>query len=187
MNKFLVLLVFAVTLAWAGISPGWSRSVLAQGSDAPGGTKLDFDVGTDDQSAQDGPVMQAERERERAERKAAKAVRQTGALIFLCLLLLIFVCYWIIFTKAGKPGWAAIIPIYNVIVLLEICGRPLWWFLLLMIPCVQAVVGVILAIDLAKSFGKGVGFAIGLILLGIVFLPILAFGSARYRGPAAAA
>jgi hypothetical protein len=95
-------------------------------------------------------------------------------------------CYWKIFTKADKPGWAAIVPIYNIIVFLEIIGRPVWWIVLLCIPFVNIVVGIICVIDLAKSFGKSGGFAAGLILLTIVFLPMLAFGSAQYQGPAAA-
>ncbi|MCY2993083.1 MAG: DUF5684 domain-containing protein [Planctomycetota bacterium] len=93
---------------------------------------------------------------------------------------------WVIFGKAGKPGWAAIIPIYNVIVLLEICGRPTWWILLLLTPCFQLWATVVVGNDLAKSFGKDVLFGLGLWLLGFVFLPILAFGSARYQGPSAA-
>lgn len=109
-----------------------------------------------------------------------------GFLIWLALVVFIIATGWKIFTKAGKPGWASIIPIYNVIVLLEICGRPIWWILLCLIPCVNFVIGIILAVDLAKSFGKEVAFAIGLILLPIVFYPILAFGSAQYLGPSAA-
>jgi hypothetical protein len=93
--------------------------------------------------------------------------------------------WWKVFEKAGKPGWAAIIPIYNAIVILEIAGRPLWWILLYLIPLVNIVVGVIVLIDFAKSFGKGVGFAVGIILLTFIFIPILAFGDAQYQGPAA--
>jgi Family of unknown function (DUF5684) len=93
--------------------------------------------------------------------------------------------WWKVFEKAGKPGWAAIIPIYNAIVILEIAGRPLWWILLYLIPLVNIVVGVIVLIDFAKSFGKGVGFAVGIILLAFIFIPILAFGDAQYQGPAA--
>lgn len=93
---------------------------------------------------------------------------------------------WKIFTKAGKPGWAAIVPIYNYVVLLEIVGRPVWWIVLMLIPMVNFVVLIILMLDLAKSFGKSGGFAAGLILLLPIFLPVLAFGNAQYEGPAAA-
>jgi hypothetical protein len=92
---------------------------------------------------------------------------------------------WKIFTKAGQPGWAAIIPIYNWYILCKIVGRPGWWVILFFIPFINFIIGIIVCIDLAKSFGKGVGFAIGLILLGVIFFPILGFGSAQYQGPAA--
>jgi hypothetical protein len=109
-----------------------------------------------------------------------------GSLIYLILAVLLIASLWKIFTKAGKPGWAAIIPIYNLFVLLEIVGRPWWWLLLMLIPIVNIIVAIIVYIDLAKSFGKGVGFGIGLLLLSVIFFPILGFGSAQYVGPAAA-
>jgi len=109
-----------------------------------------------------------------------------GMLIYLVVIVLLIAAMWQIFTKAGKPGWAAIIPIYNIIVLLEIVGRPWWWLLLLFVPIVNLVIAILMYIDLAKSFGKGVGFALGLLFLGFIFFPILGFGSARYLGPAAA-
>jgi len=97
---------------------------------------------------------------------------------------LIVASMWKIFSKAGQPGWAAIIPIYNWIVWCKIVGRPAWWVLLLLI-CFP-IFYIILSIDLAKSFGKGGGFAVGLILLSVIFFPILGFGSATYQGPSAA-
>ena len=97
--------------------------------------------------------------------------------------ILIIAAWWKIFSKAGQPGWAAIIPIYNWIIWCKIVGRPAWWVLLLLI-CFP-IFFIILLIDLAKSFGKGVGFAIGLILVSIIFFPILGFGSATYQGPSA--
>lgn len=90
---------------------------------------------------------------------------------------------WKVFVKAGKPGWASIIPIYNGIVILQIAGRPVWWFLLYFIPLVNIIIAIIVMIDFAKSFGKGVGFALGLIFLPIIFFPILAWGDAQYQGP----
>jgi hypothetical protein len=111
-----------------------------------------------------------------------------GALIVLFIQLVVIealyaLMWWKMFEKAGKPGWASLIPIYNAIVLLEIAGKPIWWIVLLLIPCVGFVVAILLCIEIAKSFGKGTGFAIGLILLGIVFFPILGFGDAKYIGP----
>ena len=92
---------------------------------------------------------------------------------------------WKVFTKAGKPGWASLIPIYNGLVILEIVGRPLWWFLLYLIPGVNIVIACIVMNDLSKSFGQGIGFTLGLILLGGIFIPILAWGDSQYQGPAA--
>ena len=106
-------------------------------------------------------------------------------IFWLAVTILMIAACWKIFTKAGQPGWAAIIPIYNWYILCKIVGRPGWWVILLLIPFINFIIGIILCIDLAKSFGKGVGFAIGLILLGIIFFPILGFGSAQYQGPAA--
>ena len=103
-----------------------------------------------------------------------------GFFIFL-LAVLIVASWWMIFQKAGKPGWAAIIPIYNFIVLLEIVNKPWWWIFLLLIPIVDIVILIMVYDRLAKSFGKDTGFTVGLILLGIVFFPILAFSqSAQY-------
>jgi hypothetical protein len=107
--------------------------------------------------------------------------------IGLLIALLLIVAMWKVFTKAGKPGWASIIPIYNLYIWCKIVGRPGWWIILLLIPFVNIIVGIILCVDMAKSFGKGVGFGIGLALLGIIFWPILGFGSAQYQGPAASA
>ena len=108
------------------------------------------------------------------------------AMIFgLLIALLIIVAMWKVFTKAGQPGWASIIPIYNLYIWCKIVGRQWWWILLMLIPFVNFIICIILCIDLAKSFGKGVGFGIGLALLGIIFFPILGFGSAQYQGPAA--
>jgi len=106
-------------------------------------------------------------------------------LIFLVVLAIAIASMWVIFKKAGQPGWAAIVPIYNAVVLLRIIGRPWWWIFLFLIPIVSFVIAIITAIDLAKSFGKGTGFAIGLILLSFIFYPILAFGAAEYQGPSA--
>ena len=103
----------------------------------------------------------------------------------LLVALLLIVAMWKVFTKAGQPGWASIIPIYNIYIWCKIVGRPWWWILLMLIPFVNFIICIILCIDLAKSFGKGVGFGIGLALLGIIFFPILGFGSAQYQGPAA--
>ena len=92
---------------------------------------------------------------------------------------------WKIYEKAGKPGWAGIVPIYNLFVLTEIVGRPILWFVLCLIPCTFPVMIILLMIDLAKSFGKTAGYGIGLAFLPFVFAPMLGFGPDRYIGPAA--
>ena len=108
-------------------------------------------------------------------------------IIYLALIVFLIVTMWKIFTKAGKPGWASIIPIYNVFVMLDIAGKPAWWFLLFLIPFVNYIVGILVIAGIATNFGKGGGFVVGMILLPIVFYPILAFGSAQYSKPAVAA
>ena len=109
-----------------------------------------------------------------------------GGLVGFVLGILILVAMWKVYTKAGKPGWAILIPIYNLFVLLEIVGRPGWWLILLLIPIVNLVVIFIISFDLARSFGKGTGFGLGLVFLNVIFMMILGFGKARYIGPAAA-
>ena len=105
-------------------------------------------------------------------------------IVYLAVIVFYVAAMWKVFTKAGQPGWAAIIPIYNVIVLLQIAGKPVWWVLLCLIPLVNIVVGVMMWHGISTNFGKGVGFTIGLIFLSIIFLPILAWGDAEYLGPA---
>ena len=102
-------------------------------------------------------------------------------LVYLAVIVLMIAGMWMVFSKAGKPGWAAIVPIYNIIVLLEIVGKPIWWILLCLIPFVNIVIFILIAIDLAKVFGKGVGFALGLVFLPFIFYPVLGFGSAQYQ------
>lgn len=103
----------------------------------------------------------------------------------LAVAVLVIAGMWQAFAKAGKPGWAAIIPIYNVIVILEIAGKPIWWIILLLIPCVNIIIILLVMLDVAKAYGKGAGFGIGLFLLGFIFWPILGFGDAKYVGPQA--
>jgi hypothetical protein len=89
---------------------------------------------------------------------------------------------WKTFEKAGKPGWAAIVPIYNVVIMLEIAGKPLWWIVLIFIPFVNFVVIILIMIAFAAKFGKGAGFGVGLAFLSFVFFPMLGFGDAQYIG-----
>lgn len=121
----------------------------------------------------------------------AQADDSTGALVggglallvYVALLALMLVSFWVVFTKMGQSGWGGIIPILNWVVIAKLGGREWWWGLLTIIPCIGFVVLIILWNDLAKLFGKGVGWTIGLIFLPFVFVPMLAFGSAQYQGP----
>lgn len=108
------------------------------------------------------------------------AVGLLFTLVPLLIALVTIAGLWKVFTKANQPGWAAIIPIYNVYILVsEIAGRDILWVVLsIIIP----VVIVIPLIDVAKAFGKGTGYGVGLWLLGPIFFPLLGFGSARYQG-----
>lgn len=90
---------------------------------------------------------------------------------------------WKAFEKAGQPGWACIIPIYNIYILIKIGGKPGWWTLLCLIPLVNFIFIIWIVNMVSKSFGKDEGFTVGLILLGIIFWPILGFGDAKYQGP----
>ena len=108
-----------------------------------------------------------------------------GPVFWICevaFIILMIAAMWRVFSKAGQPGWAAIIPIYNFYVMCKVAGRPGWWLLLMLIPFVNFIIAIILNVDISKRFGKGVGFAIGMIILPFIFWPILGFGSAQYEG-----
>lgn len=108
-------------------------------------------------------------------------------LIYLVVVAALLIANWMLYSKAGRPGWASIIPIYSAYVLLKIVGRPGWWLILFLIPLVNFVIYIIVMLDLAKVFGKGSGFGVGLIFLPFIFIPILGFGDARYSDPGGAA
>ncbi len=92
------------------------------------------------------------------------------------------IAIWRVFQKAGQPGWAAIVPIYNLYTLFKITWGNGWFFLLMLIPLVNFVIVILTMLKLAKAFGKGGGFAAGLIFLSFIFMLILAFGDSRYYG-----
>jgi hypothetical protein len=109
-------------------------------------------------------------------------------LLFLLAITVVFIVgMWKTFAKAGQPGWASVVPIYNCYVMMKIAGRPGWWVLLLFIPLVNLAIAIIVAIDIAKAFGQGAAFGIVLLFLlsGIGYL-VLGFGSYRYTRPAMA-
>jgi hypothetical protein len=110
-------------------------------------------------------------------------VALVGAVVFFGIFGVIIAGAWKVFVKAGHPGWASIVPFYNQYVLTQIVGRPILWFILLFVPCVNFVALFLITQDLAKSFGKSSGFGIGLFLLSPIFIPLLGFGDDQYSGP----
>jgi len=110
----------------------------------------------------------------------AEAVASVMLLIWLAVALLMVVGMWKMFSKAGKPGWACLVPIYNGVVLLDIAGKPIWWIILFFIPFVNLIPCILMPVGIARNFGRGTGTALGLIFLGFIFYPILGFGSAVY-------
>ena len=113
-----------------------------------------------------------------------------GAMFFLFILLYLAVILaalagiWAVFSKAGEPGWACLVPFYNLYVMTKVAGKPAWWMLLVIVPCVNIVGLFLLNHAIAKAFGKDIGYAFGLFLLPMVFWPMLGFGDAKYQGAA---
>lgn len=118
-----------------------------------------------------------------AQRGAAAAA---AALIPLCVMAVVLIPaiagLWKVFEKAGKPGWAAIIPIYNLWVMVEISSKEVLWFVLGLVPVINVIASIVILIDIAERFGKGTGFGILLILLPFIGFPMLGFGDAQYQG-----
>ena len=95
--------------------------------------------------------------------------------------ILVIVAIWKIFEKANQPGWAVLIPFYNLYILLKVAGGPDWWFILMLIPLVNIIVYFIICLAIAVRFGEGIVFAIGLFFLPFIFYPLLAFSNAQYN------
>lgn len=104
-------------------------------------------------------------------------------LIELVILAFIIAGWWKVFVKAGQPGWKALIPIYNIYTLCKIGGNPGWYLFLLLIPLVNIYILFAIHIGVARQFGKGLGFGLGLVIFSFIFYPILGFGEARYTAP----
>ena len=99
----------------------------------------------------------------------------------LALTVLIFAGFWKTFEKAGEPGWASIIPIYNLYVLVRISGNAWWWFVLFFIPVINLVATLKISIDVAKKFNRGILFGLGLTFISFIFYPLLGFGDYQYQ------
>lgn len=104
-------------------------------------------------------------------------------LVALAFMVLVLASAWRIFTKAGKPGWAALIPFYNVLVLLKIIDRPPWWLIFLFIPVVNVIFNILITMELVSAFGKDMLMGILTAVLPFIGFPLLAFGDAQYEGP----
>ncbi len=104
----------------------------------------------------------------------------TYLVVIVLVLAFMIITMWFLYAKANKPGWAALIPIYNGIVFLQIAQKPGWWIILFLIPYVNIVFAIIATVNFCKAYGKSGGYAVGAIFLPVIFYPILAFGSAKY-------
>jgi hypothetical protein len=94
--------------------------------------------------------------------------------------ILVFIAFWKIFLKANQAGWKVLIPIYNLLIFLDIIGKSRWWFLLFLVPVVNIVIALIVKVELARCFNKTIGFGFGLAFLPMIFYPILGFGKSQY-------
>lgn len=112
-----------------------------------------------------------------------ESILGTLLIFYIGIIVLMIAAMWKVFTKAGQPGWAAIIPIYNLYIMTKIAGKPGWWVIMFFLPIVSLIFYIWLTNMISKSFGKEEGFTVGLILLGIIFWPILGFSAAKYVGP----
>ncbi len=111
-------------------------------------------------------------------------------LIGLAIAIIQIVAMWKMYKKAGQAGWKSIIPIYNVVILFKIAGLSPWLilvYLLMFIPIIGWIAGIVLtavlSYKLALSFGKDIGWAVGLYFLAPIFYMIIAFGKTEYVGP----
>ena len=102
-------------------------------------------------------------------------------LVFLLVFVIVAAGMWKMFEKAGEPGWAALVPIYNLVVLVKIAGKEMWWVVLMLLPCVNFVAAVMICIDIARKFGKDTVYGVGLAFLPFIFFPMLGFGPAQYN------
>lgn len=104
-----------------------------------------------------------------------------GTLIYLAIVVVVLAGLWKIFEKAGQPGWGCLIPIYNIYQMTQIAQKPGWWVIMFFIPLVNIIFSVMMYNEIAKKFGQGVGFTIGLFFFPFIFFPILGFGDYSYK------
>lgn len=102
-------------------------------------------------------------------------------IVYIILIVLVIAGMWKTFVKAGKPGWGAIIPFYNVYLMIKIAGRPGWWLILFFIPIVNIVIGIIVCLGISENFGHGAGYGILLWLFAPIMFLVLGFGGDVYK------
>lgn len=113
---------------------------------------------------------------------AESALSSALLLAYVGMLLVIIASMWKVFTKANQPGWAVLIPIYNLYVMMKIGDNSGWLLLLMVIPILNIYAAGKMHVGIAKAFGKGIGWGVGLWFLPFIFFPMLGFGDATYRG-----
>lgn len=117
-----------------------------------------------------------------ASRQAAATVSTTTSLLILAFVLLVIISMWRVYERAGEPGWAVLIPFYNMYVLTKVAGLSGWWVVAMFIPLINIIALFVVSIGVARRFDRGAGFGVGLALLPMIFYPILAWGE---EGPVA--
>lgn len=111
----------------------------------------------------------------------APTVNPLLVILWLIVAVVLIAANWKLFTKAGKPGWAILIPIYNVIVYLQIVDKPLWWIILFFIPVVNFVIAILVLLAFVQKFGKPGWHVVLALFAGVIYFPYLAFSSAEYK------
>ena len=114
---------------------------------------------------------------------SASSISVIFGIIALAVCVFLLVCEWKLFKKAGKPGWACIVPFYNLYVLFDIIYGKGIKFLLLLVPILNVIISVAVSIRTAQVYGKGTGLGVLNLFFPFIVLPILAFGDAEYKGP----
>jgi hypothetical protein len=109
------------------------------------------------------------------------AILGTYLVFVLAIAVVMLISMWKIYSKAGQPGWAVLVPIYNLVVLLNIVRKPVWWILLMCIPFVNFIIAILIYLELAKVFNKDTAFGLGIVFLPLIFIPMLAFGKSEYQ------
>ena len=107
-------------------------------------------------------------------------IRGSFVILYLIVYVIEIVALWRVFSKANFPGWGALVPFYNTYLVCKVAGRPGWWMFLVLVPVLNIAILILLMVDISRNFGRSLGFAFGTLILPVVFVPILGFGSSEY-------